>query len=176
MPNNRPDVTRLAVAIVGPLLLFCVLACRHPSERAISALFDERSGDFEELRAMILEDDGIVCVNYGFYDHRSTLPRSLDRPSEFLSSERWQQYRVRFEKLGLDNGICRPLGEDLKQDDRVRFNISTQGLLFAGSSKGIVYTTEEPSPLVRSIDNGSPRSSIIYRRIRDDWYAYYEVD
>jgi hypothetical protein len=45
-----------------------------------------------------------------------------------------------------------------------------------GTEKGYAYSTKELSPLVNSLDDiRDERSMLVYRKIKGNWYLYYEI-
>lgn len=183
MMQNKLDkrilrtVTPRGVRWIGSAVLATAcLACGppHPTDEQLISLFQQNSEDFETLRRMIMKDDGVASMNYRFHDHIGIRIVVHYFPCERLSRQRWRDYRELFRALDLENGITRTMQNGIKQGDRVRFNVSSQGLSISGSSKDIVYASEPPSPVVESLDNWVPVDSwVAYRHITGNWYLMY---
>jgi hypothetical protein len=159
------------------VLLATVIACSPPDDKIYLERFNEHRHVFDELRGMIIEDDGLVCVNSKYYNHKDNLYHSHYTQSQYLSKARWQEYRNRFRTLKLDNGICRLLDDDRRQSDTVRYAADSCGFVFAGWSKGYYFKEGDVSPLVDSLDRGvPPGSSYAYRQIEKNWYLILEAN
>lgn len=92
-----------------------------------------------------------------------------------ITDDRWKEYKKLFDKLGLKEGIVN------NQPDLVEFISSAEGVIMGGSVKGYVFLKKEPENVVDSIDDITFRNSnksinIAYRKIKDNWYLFYEVD
>ena len=92
-----------------------------------------------------------------------------------ITNERWHEYRKLFDKLNLKDGITN------NQPDLVMFDSFSEGMIMGGSTKGYIFLKNEPENLMHSLDDisfkGSNKSiNIVYRKIKDNWYLYHEVD
>ena len=98
-----------------------------------------------------------------------------------LTETRWWEYRALFEKLGSHDGIVRT--EEFP--GAVFIVLRAKGLCIAGSSSGYVYseqpltpTTESPGSTLDVEKHQHPDrgQAYVFRPLRPNWYAFYEVD
>ena len=129
--------------------------------------FQSHESQFNQLLQMFLSDRGLGRVAYDF-----TRPAN---PAEIgISRERVEDYRRRFDELGLSAGI-----EGYDEKDAVWFHASTQGLSVSGSSKGFAYLLKPPKLQVESLDgyqSKDGRSFTAFRHIAGNWYLYYDFE
>ncbi len=82
------------------------------------------------------------------------------------------EYRRLFRELEIEAGMHRDGAST------VRLIASSKGLLMANSEKSYVYSSVEPSPLVESLDavirkDGGDQAPV-FKKVRGNWYLYYE--
>lgn len=148
----------------------------HPSDNDLIEIFQKNEADFEKLIQMAKEDSEFVRIAPDFTWHKDNA--SVPRDVLNLPSERFDEYRKLFRKLELKAGIINSQPKD------VWFVSSAKGLVTGGSSKGFMFLTEEPFPLVESLDEPDwnrpelkgRKSKILYRKLKDNWYLYYLID
>lgn len=122
---------------------------------------------------MANEDSKVIRIAYDFtwLDDNLNWPRPESQLG--FSKNRWDEYRTLFTKLGLRGGLSRRT--DLP--GTIFFIASTKGLSLGGSAKGYVYSTEERSPLLSSLDHVSVQMKDrvpVYEKLSANWYLYYE--
>jgi hypothetical protein len=173
---------RLKIVAVGlGLSVVAVLALAaarkpFPSDEAIRARFLAHRVDFERLAAMANEDSRLarIAPDFTWLDDDVAWPRK----DVGISEERWNDYRLIFRRVGASDGILKGINPT-----RIIFPIMSQGLVPAGSAKGLVYSQASLNPLLKSLDekppdklwDGSDRSHVlVYKPIENHWYIYYE--
>jgi len=170
---------KLKLTII-PLLLIFSVCCElvfdlpHPSDDSLIKNFQSHEADFDQLARMSQEDFNLIRIAPDFtWTQKSA---AWPRPESGLgfSPQRWDEYRGLFRKLDLKSGILS------YQPDLVLFLASTKGLVTGGSSKGYAYCVKEPPLVVESLDNYSFKDSKkdidrVYRRLKGNWYLFYEV-
>lgn len=152
--------------VVGPLLAFAVamllliqIDCRHPSDASLAKRFYKHEAEFQELAAMARTDSRVGRIAPTF-----TRP---ENPTAF-SEDRWNDYRSRFRRLGLDLGI-------MTGDDSIWFLASGIGLLNRGSKKGYIYSLKPLAPCVPDLEKRRPdlpRYYIVYKPLKQHWYLF----
>src|SRR5579862_8540512 len=155
----RPLLIGLCVAFVPLVVISLVMLllvdtrCRHPSDETLARRFYAQETEFNELVAMAKADKTRVQRIAPTF----TAP---ERPTAF-SAHRWDDYRTRFERLGIPNGIT--IG-----DDWIRFFASDIGAFLRGTSKGYVYSQHSLEPCVPDLDRYRPQDRhhhwFVYRR------------
>ena len=172
--NVEPKLT-----IISLLLIFCVRCdlvfdIPHPSDDSLIKNFQRHEADFDLLARMSREDSDLIRIAPDFtWTQKSA---AWPRPESELgfSRQRWDEYRSLFRKLDLESGNLN------YQPDLVLFLASTKGLVTGGSSKGYAYSVKEPPLMGQNLDNYSFKDSkkdmnIGYRKLKGNWYLYYEV-
>ena len=142
----------------------------HPADQELQANFTKNEADFELLVRMAKEDSKVLRIapDFTWLDNNADWPRPESELG--FSTQRWKEYQSLFSRLGLPAGILN------YQPDVVMFLASTKGLVTGGSSKGYAYSLKEPSPIVDSLENVSFKTSrIAYKRLKGNWYLFYEV-
>jgi len=175
--RRRRPKPRRALTLAAGFLLFGV-ACGHPSDRSLAYNFYRNHALFSRLiqmaaaeRSVVRIDSKFTCCPTIYADPR--VPRDL-RSDGRLSNARWENYRALFRQLGLEDGIS-VLGSK-----RVAFLASSVGIVNRGSTKGYIYSTVPPSPLVESLDDRSPgpcsvqRDCEVYKHLTGNWYLFFE--
>lgn len=157
------------LCVLVAALLALQFACGHPSDARLAKQFYAHESEFIELVHMAETDFPVYRIAFDF-----------SFPENRLSAHRWNDYRARFDRLGISKGISKPLGGDYTM-----FMASTEGLLFnRGSSKGYVFSQSQLRPCVSDIDLESYEpplwaaenklSWIVYKPLKEHWYLYYE--
>jgi ABC-type oligopeptide transport system substrate-binding subunit len=166
------------------LLLATVSACKnafdnsHSKDAELISNFEQHEQEFNTLIQMAKEDSHVVRIAYDFtwLDTDYHWPRPS---SEIGFSEgRWDQYKRIFSKLGLRKGLA------WTSDGAIILISSTRGMMTDGSAKGYTFSTKPLSPTFDSLDHISEeiRSGKVspglpvYRKIKENWYLYYEGD
>jgi hypothetical protein len=143
------------------------------------ANFNRNVEAFDKLRAMADSDSHVVRIapDYTLLDTDTSWPRQNLGFTEI----RWNEYRSNFEKLSLQEGIVRT-------DDfpgAIFFIAKARGLCTGGSSAGFVYSTKALTPVSKSPRetletearrNSSRHYAYVFKSLRPNWYAFYEVD
>lgn len=135
----------------------------HPSDKEMMQRFSIHKADFVRLSVMLEEDKDIVRMTSDeiFFSGES---REIPR-------ERLLEYRNLLKKLELDTGIHR---DNVKS---VRLIASSKGFPIPNSEKSFVYSTEDVSPLVESLDHlGSDGKQLpVFKELeKDNWYLVFE--
>jgi hypothetical protein len=119
----------------------------HPTDEEMIATFREHRAEFEQLRAMMQQDEGLARV-----DDDWTQPE--DPASIGVPPERIAEYRSLAKKLALERGVA-GFGDKAQ---RIDFIASARGLSISGSSKSFVWLGTPPQPtedtaIVENLDN-----------------------
>ncbi len=149
-----------------------------PSDAELIKNFQDNESDFQRLNQMAKEDSDFVRIANDFNWTKESTAYPRPKSQKDLSEERWNEYRGLFLKLKLKNGIIN------SPPKMIWFSSASQGLVTGGSSKGYMYLIEEPSPLVDSLDEPNfdkpelegKDFKILYKKLKDNWYLYYEVN
>jgi hypothetical protein len=138
--------------------------------------------DFEaldKLRAMFTDDSRLIRVapDFTWLEGNNKWPRD----DIGVSSGRWDEYRDKFKRLSLTEGIVR--SEDYP--GTIFFIVRAKGLCTGGSSNGYAYsltklspTTESPQEELDLQARGNPKRHYAYAfsLLKANWYAFYEID
>ena len=165
----RPLAIGLGIVFV-PLVAFSIImlfsvetGCGHPSNEALARRFYAHEAEFEALVEMARQDQGMIRIAPGF-----TVPRD----AQAFSEQRWDDYRSRFERLGIQDGIT-------VSDGSVRFFASDIGAFLRGTSKGYIYSQQPLEPCVPDLDKYRPQDRhhhwTVFRRLKPNWYLYFEA-
>ncbi len=171
--------TAILILLCITMLVGCdmVFDIPHPSDDKLIKNFQKHESDFNKLISMSNEDSKVIRIADDFTRLENNW--SWPRPDSEIgfSTQRWNEYRSIFIKLGLDEGIER----DQVSDKTAIFLIaSAKGIVNRGSSKGYAYSEKELLPLFDSLDQNPikredrQRHGTLYKRIKDYWYIYYE--
>jgi len=153
---------------------------RPPAAEKLVQNFNENKENFRVLNEKILIDQkkGLERV-----DDTWTRPGNLE--SIGLNNKDVKDYRDDFKRLGVPRGFY-------SYPDKVMYVVYTSGLSISGSSRGYLYSIEEPKnyfkkncgyserPL-KNIDDfggceGYAASYTIYQQIDKDWYIYEDFE
>ena len=137
----------------------------HVSDIIMQENFVQIQPQLNRLVAMSNEDENVTRIAPSFTWLVDNV--AWPRPESQLgfSQERWNEYKTLFNAIGSNTGIHR------YPDGSVYIIMTVQGMVNRGSSKGYVYTTQTPSPLLDSTDSHSG-----YKRIADNWYIFFARD
>ena|SRR5437660_2820536 len=173
---KRASRTALVAAVF--LMLLCALALavtRSPwrSDGALKSHFIRHRADFERLVAMANEDVHLTRIarDFTWLDNSVAWPRN----NVGISDERWNGYRKLFRQVEDADGILKNI-----DPPRIIFPIVSAGLVPSGYTKGIVYSPEPLSPVLKSLDEKPPEQFwkgshvLVYKPIEDHWYIYFE--
>lgn len=112
-----------------------------------------------------------IALDFTWLDDDVAWPRK----NVGISAERWDDYRKLFRQVDDADGIVKNI-----DPPRILFPIISAGLVPAGYTKGIVYSPEPLSPLLKSLDKKPPDQLwkgshvLVYKLIEDHWYIYFE--
>ncbi|SRR5258708_6170054 len=174
----------LAAIVSVPVVIISLVTwgenAPHPSDERLLKDFTSKEANLNRLLDMSNEDAKVIRIAHNFT--RLDDDWGWPRPESKLgfSTERWNEYRDLFSKLGLPVGLERA---EPKDGIYVYFPISTRGLGNGhGTSKGYAYLEKEVQPLLDSLNDESVRDFysrekpehqlILYRRIKGNWYLF----
>lgn len=168
--NRWRALRPMGIYVVAAVVLFLigaggVIPDRH-TDNVMIQNFWKHEAKFNQLVDMSNEDAGLGRI-------APTFIRPLSSGAAEISQERWDEYRALFKELDLRHGISRG-GEG-----SIGLEYWATGMVTGGSYKGYVYSENELSPIINSLDKPSiPVKSMvpIYRKIKDSWYLYYMWD
>lgn len=161
------------LCLLAALFLALQVACGHPSDARLAERFRAHETEFDELVRMSEVDNQIYRIAPEFI----VPEKALSSPEFKFSQRRWDDYRSRFRRLSISNGIVRAMG-----GEPVWFTASAEGMFGRGSSKGYVYSRTRLSPCVTDLEGYDPPASavdanyhyIVYKELKENWYLYYE--
>lgn len=148
--------------------LILIIGCgafKHPSDTDMKQKFLSNKEDFFKLVKMLEEDKKIVRLDYEdvFYS---------DNSRGKISEEKLNEYRSLLRKLKLEAGIHRD------NISSVRLIASTNRLSLSNSEKSFLYSIDDVSPIVESLDqeiaNDYGDHPPAYKKIDNNWYLVYE--
>jgi len=162
----------LAAMFLGIPIAFAAIgaigreAAKPPSDSAMLRHFEEHASTFDSLIKMASADKGLARV-----DDNWTMPE--DTRTVGVSSERLSVYR----KLLRDAGT--PRGFQLSKNQAgIDFLFWLRGSAISDDeTKGFAYLESPPPRIVLTLDGihtDERKYFIAYRRIRDNWYLFYE--
>lgn len=178
--------TLAAWKYVAPVVLFlcrvclvlasALLPCRHPSDASMRHNFYAHEADFNQLVVMSQQDADIDVITP---DDIIPSVRLLIPNDDALTTQRWDEYRKLFRKLGLSGGVHR----DPNQPGTVAFSASGKQCAAwdKATIKGYVYSAVPLSPVVASLDDGPPPEvnrdpndvRLVYEAIKPNWYLFW---
>ncbi|HLM61511.1 MAG TPA: hypothetical protein VK308_11965, partial [Pyrinomonadaceae bacterium] len=146
----------------------------HPSDATLEENFYKYEADLNLLAQMAIEDAAMIRVAPEFTWHKDNADGKASKAALGFSDERYDEYKKIFRRIGKNNGILN------YQPDQMLVLVSSRGLVTGGSSKGYAYLPKEPTELRESLDNVSFKDSekrikIAYKRLRGNWYLFYQV-
>jgi hypothetical protein len=165
------------------LLTFVAVACgpfnsdgKHPSDAALVRRFEDHEDAFNRLVKMSNEDSQVIRVAYDFtrLETNWAWPRADSKLG--FTRQRWAEYRKLFNKLGLVTGLDR---ESSSNGAAIYLVASAKGMTMRGSSKGYVYSEQQITNVVESLDRealqpANSKHGAVYKPIRGHWYLYYD--
>ena len=148
-------------------------------DTALESNFTRDIVELQKLLGMVTQDSHLIRIapNFTWLDSNSNWPRD----DAGISPSRWKEYRSLFERLSLPAGIVR--NRDFP--GAVFFIAHSTGLCTGGTSSGYAYSSKKLQPVVKSVteglrlaaqDNSKKHYSYVFKALKDDWYAFYEVD
>jgi len=173
--GRASPVAMLSILLLSVLgaLGFAVTPPTWRSDATLSSHFRKHRAEFEQLVKMAMEDARLTRIAPDFrypYDDVGSASNNIGLPEP-----RRDEYRRLFGRVGASLGIWKDI-----DPSRIFFPIVSAGLVAAGWTKGLVYSTAPLSPVLKSLDERPPdqfweRSHVlVYRKIEDHWYIYYE--
>jgi hypothetical protein len=149
-------------------------ACSSPpSDAQLIESFQAHRESFEELRAMMAEDSQFGVVRRDWMSTLHGRDEQVGESHPSITDDRWRLYRDKFQALGLSGGVTRALVGDCE----LYFGSYSEGLVIAGTAKGIAYCDHPPSPLVENLDRGPiPAKTTSFRSIEGNWYLFFEYN
>jgi len=149
---------------------------KHPTDTKLLDVFNKNEKAFNNLVEMSNADSNVIRVAGDFT--RLETNWAWPRPESQLgfTIERWDEYRSVFRRLGLESGFSR---ESNSNGVTILFTASSKGMTFRGSSKGIAYSDQILSPTFESLEQqelkpANEKHGIIYKKIKDGWYLYFD--
>jgi len=141
--------------------------------------FESKRHALEELLALSKQDSHLFRISptYTAVGERANWPKDKER----ISDSRWSDYKSRFEKLGIAEGIVKTYDHP----DAVFFIVHAEGLSVAGSSCGYVYsksalepTSDQPLAKLEELakTNAKNGNASVYSAKGNGWYVFYEMD
>jgi hypothetical protein len=154
----------VALVIWLALLVGCD---RTPRDAKLRDVFYANKDDFNKLVSMSQHDCAVVRIRF-----ESTLMQkgSEFKENEGLSVDRWQEYRVRFKKLGLAEGLERPQA----YPSAILFHVYCEGSAIDADCKGFAFSDKPLSPLATSLNEMRP--GYIFEPLSPNWYLFRWVN
>ncbi len=163
------------------MAIAAVAGCSHPSDAELLKRFRQHRGELEQLVRMFEADKGLGRVGANF-----TRPEDPGRVG--VSQQRVYEYRRLCGVVGAPDciegydatfdrlyGQVEPGRTEAKNP--IWIHVSMMGLAVSGSSKGFLYSTAPPFPVVPDLDRVSPsRSGTWLRHIEGPWYMYFDYE
>ena len=153
------------VVLVSLLLMTSCSGAFLPSDKTLEERFRSNQAEFEKIIGMLNEDNDVVRITskYVFLSENSTRQ---------LPKERLDEYRRLMKELKLEGGIQR------HDSERVLLIASASGIALPNAGKCYAYSLKEPQPIVESLDElikgSSGDHSLVYKKLRGNWYLCYE--
>ena len=149
----------------------------HPADDSLIENFQKHEADFNKLVGMSNEDSKVIRIAPTFTRLENNW--AWPRPDSELgfSKQRWDEYRVLFDKLGLQDGISR---ESDSTGPVIFLTAFSKGMVNRGSSKGYAYSDHELKPVFPSLDQNpselrkGERHGVVFRQIKSHWYLSYD--
>lgn len=143
-----------------------------PTDADLRARFFRQRRVFQRLVEMSDEDPRVVVIqpNLTRLESDASWPRS----DIGFSAHRWSEYRLIFRRTGAD-ALAR--GRFGRSSEGVSIQMYGWGGPAAGVSKGYLYSTTPPAPLVRSLDSprklfGHSGRGTAFEKLARNWYLY----
>ena len=153
----------LTIALMSGIVL---AACGHPSDASMEKRFVTHES---ELLAMSKEDLRVARIPA---ENRNDV---MKPPESGLTEQRWENYRSRFQKTGLEGGIDRT-----PDYPTATFFVASFSSMLHGPSKGYMYSDVPLSPVVAPLDGKLPpevaptaHGLFAFKHIKSNWYLYY---
>lgn len=171
---------KILIAILGLTALSAiVLAANHapsPSDAAIRVRLFAHRADFQRLVAMASEHSHLtrIAPTFTWRDNDVAWPKK----NVGISAQRWNEYRQLFQRVGASDGILKGTNPS-----RIISPITSAGLVPTGYEKGLVYSNELLTPVLKSLDESPPDKDwhssdhshvLVYKQVAPHWYIFYE--
>jgi hypothetical protein len=141
--------------------------------------FELKKHALEELLSLSEQDSHLfrISLEYTAVGERANWPKGKER----ISDSRWSDYKRRFKKLGVTEGIVRTY----EYPDATFFVVHAEGLCVAGCSCGYVHSktamrpTSDHAPAEleqRAKANAKEGGASVYSAKGNGWYVFYEMD
>jgi hypothetical protein len=134
-----------------------------PRDAKLKQIFYGNRDDFNRLVQMSAQDPQLTRIDFDFTD-------SGPRKNVGLSEDRWQQYRVLFQKLGLTDG----LGRSTETPPTIFFYVQCEGSAIDGDCKGLAYSEKPFVPVKNSLDR-MPPDGTFFETLSPNWYLFRMV-
>jgi hypothetical protein len=152
---------------------------RYMRSFKLQASFPEKKDRLVALVDMLKVDSHLSRVSDDFTSVVDNA--SWPKGKEHLEASRLGDYRMRCDKLGLQEGILRT--KDYAS--AVFFIVDSEGLCIAGASCGYLYSQADlpnaGADAVAALDkcvreNPGSHGTILFEKLENHWFAFYEVD
>lgn len=130
--------------------------CNLQSDAKLKDVFNGNPDDFRRLAVMSDQDSDLKRVSLS-----SPRPRDIAVPDN-----RWKEYQVLFQKLGIKEGLVR-------RDDFptvVFFRAECNGSAITHDCKGYAYSKEPLKPIQDNLD--APPAKVAFRPLSHNWYLF----
>lgn len=154
---------------------------RYRSDAEMLAWLHQNEREFIRLVKMALEETAIEQVAPDFCRDIAGHAHSYPASPDGFSRERWESYRDLFKALRLEGGIFTQGPHSQWIPNSVMMTAEASGLAMSGSSKGYIWSQNVLEPLLERLDplflptGGDSWDYMAYRRIKPEWYLYYEA-
>jgi hypothetical protein len=168
---------QLSRRVVKAALVFSVLAfqslltsCRSSvgSDTYLTGVFFKDASDFNRILAMLSQDPHIQRIDLDFVTLDTGALWKEGDPA--FSNQRWDEYRILFRKVGLQNGVGRQNGNS----PVVFFYARCNGTAITRDCKGYAYSEKALAPTKNSLDRLAP--GMFYKRLDGGWYLFRDGD
>jgi hypothetical protein len=166
------------LAAAGGLFVFAHWPFNWPSDRSAAVLFEKHRPEFQKIVEMVREDrrTKVIPAYSVRIDPGWGNPGNVNSQTKKMSQQRFTEYVILFNKLGLRYGLT--VGER----ETINFNIACIGTLVIGpcSYKGIVYKPDLRQPIIIGslADADLPKGGTAVARgfylkaLARDWFIY----
>jgi hypothetical protein len=167
-------VAGLVVCIALLALLFGFLfwlngGPKRPTDASLVRQFESNSVAFVEMKQMLLVDQQIRDVFNGGIRNTNDLVATASLATAGISEDRYQRYLTLLKQTGAWSA---GRNSDITE---LRFPVAKWGAFSDGWRIAIVWTTNEPKPLVANLDDFKKTThewQQAYRPLGDGWYLW----
>jgi hypothetical protein len=189
MRSRRAGVVSVCALVLAAFIVVLAMSSRHATDASLIANFKSHEAEFHNLAAMAVQDSHVVMVKDSvvslFQEGTPTSYVYIYKGKKWPASEaelnfsqsRWKDYLDAFAALGLKGGMDR----NRTLPDAVFFVASVKIAELDNDEtaiveKGYAYVRGTPLDNVKeNLDNIKvDRPAILYRKIQDRWYLYYQ--